>query len=218
MGIITLIISLLLALGFAVVTPVGRVQTSETHVLEATEAVTAEATVEAVMAEPVATEEATPVAASPAPYLSEIYNLLDYGRGIFLPSEWRASAEEQDARTTLTYRSISSSSLVYLEYLRFPGMASSFTVPDYITGNYFDITLSTFEKWSKIDECSKDGLYLYEFDAKLNGIRYDIRYWAKVVAPERVLTVSMDFEKATDDIGPYAHRLFPALPSCASLN
>jgi hypothetical protein len=227
MGIITLILSLLI--GFLTLAPTSRVSsvaevsavavtvTPDTSMIEVTAEPTVEVPVTLTPAETrIAPVEATPDYSGSAPYLSEIYTLLDTGRGIFLPGEWKASAEEQDSRTTLTYRSASDSSLVYLEYLHFPGMTRSFRVPDYITPSYFDVVLSTFPDHAKVAECSQDGLYLYEFSGSYNSATYDIRYWARIVAPQRMLTVSMNFERGAEDLDHYAQAMFPTLPVCPS--
>ena len=205
MGIITLIVSLLL--GLLTLAPASSTQSSaamvETGVPIA--AAPVESTPEVLVAAPAA-----------GPTISEIYTLLDAGRGIFLPSEWRASAVEKDDRTTLTYTSTRDSAVVHLEYLHFPDMSSDFSVPDYVTHAYFEVVLSSYEPWSEISKCSQDGLYLYEFDGKFKGSTYDIRYWAQTAAPDRVQTVFMTFERGTEALDGYAQAMFPTLSSCPS--
>ncbi len=146
----------------------------------------------------------------------EIFTALAVGDSIFEPESWLAGAQELADRTIATWASESLGGTSLAEYLHFDGgYDQAAIVAEWFNNDWFTSAFSDFSSWTPQGACATGSTTLYEFTLVQNNANYVLRYWVKLVSPNRILAFQILFpEEQAALLEQYAQRYDPALYNC----
>jgi hypothetical protein len=161
-------------------------------------------------------QDATPTLTSETPARREIYTALAYG-DVLESDLWIASANEDVARTTATFRSDKLGAVAYVDYLHFDKGLKAEEVDAVFNDAWFKGTLANYDAWRRIVTCKLEGdVTLHEFNVEKSQNKYAMRYWIQPVSQTRTVAIFLVFPISdTGNMDAYAQRLFPDASTCA---
>lgn len=160
------------------------------------------------LAFPLAAQPADPTPAAP---VREIYVALGFGDPVFEPEVWRASAAEQDDRTTAAWQSAEYGALGHAELLHFDGGYTPASLNAYFDADWFDVIFKDYDEWELTGHCTYDDVIVHEFALESDSARYLMRYWVQPITPTRVLAFHLVFPAASEGLLEAYSRLFAPL-------
>ena len=139
-----------------------------------------------------------------------------FAEDVFTSDQWERTLTSQHDRVMVTWVRSNSGNLVYLDYRIYPEGYAQDVLDWYYSDENFETALySSYDDLSRLAECVKGSLQLYEFSAGYMDTPYFIYDWVDTSNPKRIADVSLIFiteEKA--DLERYAKEVFPSLPNC----
>ena len=170
------------------------------------------------LASSLVTAQETPVAMPISEH--EIVRVLAYGLDVFEPALWRmANAEDVATDVHVLWRHREQPDLLFFfMHQTYEGRLNAERIAGYYDDARFEALLVNYLPYEATAECERDGLMLYEFSSKQDGVTRILRYWVRQVGNQVVLSVNGVTPLAMlDTFEDYAARLFPDLPSCEGL-
>lgn len=115
---------------------------------------------------------------------------------------------ESFSRTTVQLNRADPTSLVYLDFLRFdastPRSATALAASQRIDDAWIAKALSSYNVSRRVKSCSFGDVRLYEYDAIIDRMAYNLRYWVIPLTPIRAATLIV---AVTVDDRPYFDEL-----------
>ncbi len=153
------------------------------------------------------------IACATAPADQDVPAMLALVGDTFKSSEWTQQVGGDGSRTTLTWRSATSTA--YLEYLHFDCGYSQSQLDQYFSPEGLRTMFSYYDSYQETYQCKSGDLRLHEFDLVYHGSDYHALYWVKKVSPTRIADLVLVFPTSeADQEAEYAGMLFPELPTC----
>ncbi|MCU0480371.1 MAG: hypothetical protein MUE54_04075 [Anaerolineae bacterium] len=132
-----------------------------------------------------------------------------------LPSDvWQRTQEDADnlSRTTVELNRTEPTSLVYLDFLRFdasnPKPETAVIAAEKVDDTWIADALSSYDSSRRIRTCTIGDVRLYEYDAVIDRLAYNLRYWVIPLTPTRTATLIV---AVTVDNRPYFDELSKSL-------
>jgi len=147
---------------------------------------------------------------------TDINYAYSFAEDIFTSDQWERTLTSQSDRVMVTWIKSNSGNLAYLDYRIYPEGYTQEIVDWYHSDENFETILySGYDDLSRIAECKKGSLQLYEFSANYKETPYLIYNWVDTSEKYRMADIAIIFtaeEKA--ELERYAKEVFPSLPSC----
>ena len=128
-----------------------------------------------------------------------------------LPTDvWTREQADADnlSRTTVELNRTEPTGLVYLDFLRFdatvPQPETALITAERIDDAWIADALSSYNSSRRIKTCTIGDVRLYEYDAVINRLAYNLRYWVIPITPVRTATLIV---AVTVDNRPYFDEL-----------
>jgi hypothetical protein len=156
----------------------------------------------------------TPVCVSTTPTQKDMIRALFYIGDIFSAPQWEQIPENT---TSIIWNNSAQGAIAYLETLIFQCGYEEPDLDKYFSNENWKAVFVKYDSYEPIDECKTDnGLRLYEFKAKNNGIEYSIKYWVKSDTDTLVIVTMLVFPVESKPLlDEYSSRLFPQLTTCS---
>jgi hypothetical protein len=158
----------------------------------------------------------TPVCISSKPTQEDIGHALVYTHEIFDAPEWQRSYAVAENRVSVTWQNSPLGAVVYLEALIFQCGYEEPDLDKYFSDENWKAIFANYESYEPIDECKRDdGLRLYEFKTRNQGLEYRIRYWVQNDTDKRVIVTMIVFPiESKSLLDEYSSMLFPDYSTC----
>ena len=119
---------------------------------------------------------------------------------------------ENLSRTTVELNRTDPTSLVYLDFLRFdattPKPETAVIAAEKVDDTWVMDALSSYDSSRRLRVCTIGNVRLYEYDAVINKLAYNLRYWVIPITPTRTATLIV---AVTVDNRPYFDELSKSL-------
>jgi hypothetical protein len=129
------------------------------------------------------------------------------------------ASPESNSRTTVELRRTEPTSLVYLDFLRFdattPKPETALVATEKIDDAWIAAALSSYDSSRRLRTCTIGEVRLYEYDAVIERLAYNLRYWVIPITPTRsatlIVAVTVDNRPYFDEL---SKNLRPNEPAC----
>ncbi|HRF97406.1 MAG TPA: hypothetical protein PLZ51_19495 [Aggregatilineales bacterium] len=129
------------------------------------------------------------------------------------------ASPESLSRTTVELRRTEPTSLVYLDFLRFdattPKPETALIATEKIDDAWIAAALSSYDSSRRLRTCTIGDVRLYEYDAVIERLAYNLRYWVIPITPTRsatlIVAVTVDNRPYFDEL---SKNLRPNEPAC----
>ncbi|MDX2078234.1 MAG: hypothetical protein SFZ02_17510 [bacterium] len=129
------------------------------------------------------------------------------------------ASPDNNSRTTVELRRTEPTSLVYLDFLRFdattPKPETALIATEKIDDAWITAALSSYDSSRRLKTCTIGDVRLYEYDAVIEKLAYNLRYWVIPITPTRsatlIVAVTVDNRPYFDEL---SKNLRPNEPAC----
>lgn len=144
----------------------------------------------------------------------DINQALQYSEPFFLSDRWERSYSVMEGQVRVTWSSNEFGAVANFDHVIFCDVTDE-RLDEYFTPATLDIVMENYDEHELQQECRSNGQRLYEFQAKANGLDYDVNFWVEIIDKDHILESLLAFPSdAQNNLDVYSRRIMPDLPSC----